>query len=319
MVNFLNNKLIPVDCHYRGSRRACSFMMIESGRASFVDNNTVFAVPYLLQALNEQNIPTENVDYLIVTHAHLDHAGGTSALLKHCPNAKVIAHPKAARNLANPERLIESARSVYGESQFTGLFGNVEPTPEDRIQTIADNETITWGERTLQFLYTLGHSTHHICIYDSKTKGVFTGDSFGVGLSDPETYETKFIVSSTAPPDFDAAESEKTVRRILLSLNPDYVFLPHYGIHKNTQQAASYLLRSLSAMDILIQTALDKNIPDEELMNWLFPRLIESVREQVQWCGVKDVDSAMNWLGDNLEINTMGLMVAVQRKRNNKK
>lgn len=314
----LKNQLITVDCHYRTPLRSCSFLMIESGRASFVDNNTMFAVPYLLQALKEQNISTENVDYLIVTHAHLDHAGGTSALLKRCPNAKVIAHPKAARNLVHPERLIESARSVYGETQFAELFGNIEPTPEDRIQTVTDNETITWGGRTLQFLYTLGHSTHHICIHDSKTNGVFTGDAFGVGLSDQETFETKFIVSSTAPPDFDAVESEKTVRRIL-SLNPDYVFLPHYGIHKNPQQAASYLLRSLSAMDILIQTALDKNIPDEELMNWLFPRLIESIREQVQWCGVQDIDSAMNWLGDNLEINTMGLMVAVQRKRNNKK
>ncbi len=318
MTHFFNNQLIPVDCHYGATRRACSFMMIEGNRASFVDNNTVFAVPYILQALEEQNIPTENVDYLIVTHAHLDHAGGTSALLKHCPKAKVIAHPKAARHLAHPERLIESACSVYGEQQFKELFGNIEPTPEDRIYAVADNETLTWGERTLQFLYTLGHSTHHICIYDSKTKGIFTGDSFGIGLSDPETYETQFLISSTAPPDFDASELERTVRRIL-SLHPDYVFLPHYGIHKNPQQGSNYLLRSLSAMEILIQTALDKNISDEELMNWLYPRLIETVREQVQWCGVKDVDFAMKWLGDNLEVNTMGLMVAVQRKRNNKK
>ncbi|MGC9052504.1 MAG: MBL fold metallo-hydrolase, partial [Candidatus Hydrogenedens sp.] len=294
--------------------RACSFMLIEDNRASFVDNNTVFAVPYILKALQEHTIPTENVDYLIVTHVHLDHAGGTFALLKHCPNAKVIAHPKTAKFLAKPERLIEGARAVYGEPLFTQLFGEIEPVPEDRIQIVADEETLKWGERRFRFMHTLGHATHHICIYDDKTNGVFTGDSFGLGQSDPQTYETQFMIVSTAPADFDPIEEEKTIRRIV-SLNPDYVFLPHYGIHRNPLHSSTFLLRSLSAMNVIMQTALDKNVPDEKLMDWLYPRVVEATREQIEWCGVQDVELAMNWLGDDPRINAMGLMTAIQKKR----
>jgi len=314
MAKVLSEMLIPVDCHYQIPLRACSFLMIEDGRASFVDNNTVFAVPYLLQALEKHRIAKENVDYLIVTHVHLDHAGGTFALLKHCPNAKVIAHPKTAKFLIRPERLIEGARGVYGEPLFSQLFGEVEPVPEERIQIVADEETLLWGERTLRFLHTLGHATHHICIYDSKTNGVFTGDSFGLGVSSDETYETQFMIVSTAPADFDPVEAEKTIQRIV-SLNPDYVFLPHYGIHRDPRHCATYLLRSLSAMNVLMQTALDKNIPDGELMDWLYPRVVEVTEEQIRWCGVRDVKWAMDWLGDDPRINAMGLMIAIQRKR----
>jgi len=314
MSKVLSEILVPIDCHYQVPLRACSFMLIEGNRASFVDNNTVFAVPYILRSLEEYKIPTENVDYLIVTHVHLDHAGGTFALLKHCPNAKVIAHPKTAKFLAKPERLIEGARAVYGEPLFTKLFGEIEPVPEDRIQIVADEETLEWGERRLRFMHTLGHATHHICIYDDKTNGVFTGDSFGLGQSDPQTYDTQFMIVSTAPADFDPVEAEKTIQRVV-SFNPDYVFLPHYGIHRNPAHCSTLLLRSLSAMNVIMQTALDKNIADEELMDWLHPRVVEATREQITWCGVKDVEAAMNWLGDDPRINAMGLMVAIQKKR----
>jgi len=310
----LEKILIPVDCHYQVPLRACSFLLIEGDRASFVDNNTIFAVPYLLKELKQQNIPLENVDYLIVTHVHLDHAGGTAELLKYCPNAQVIAHPKAGRHLANPQRLIEGARSVYGEPLFSQLYGDIEPVPEDKIKTVADNEVISWGGRKLQFLHSLGHATHHICIYDSKTKGIFTGDSFGIGQSNPETLLTQFMIASTAPADFDPLEAEKTIRRIL-SFESDYVFLPHYGIHKEPKRSANFLLRSLDSMNVLIRTALEKDIPDSELMDWIYPRMLEITREQIRWCGVQDVDSAMTWLGDDPRINSMGLMIAIQKKR----
>ena len=306
--------IVPVDCHYIRGERACAFLLIEGDRASFVDNNTVFAVPYLLSELESRNIKRKNVDYIIVTHVHLDHAGGTAELLKHCPNAKVLAHPKASRHLANPSRLIEGARAVYGEPLFTQLYGNIEPVPEDRIYSVADNETIKWGDRELKFMHTLGHATHSICIYDSKINGVFTGDSFGIGQSDKQTFENLFIIISTAPSDFDPLEAEKTISRIL-ELSPDYVFLPHYGIHKNPTQIADRLLRALDSMKILINTAIAKQISDDKLMEWLCPRVEESIRDQIRWCGFNDVEKAMEWLGDDPRINAMGLMVAIQKMR----
>lgn len=312
------DSVLPIDCHYLMERRACAFLLIEGDRASFVDNNTVFAVPYLLEALEQKGLKPENVDYIIVTHVHLDHAGGTAELAKHCPNAKVVAHPKASRHLANPGKLIESARAVYGEPLFTQLYGNIVPVPEERLYSIADNETIVWGERELRFMHVLGHATHHICIYDSKTKGVFTGDSFGIGISDNESYENLFIVASTAPADFDPDEAEKTINRIL-DLSPEYVFLPHYGIHKNPKRIADRLLRALDSMKVLINTALAKEIPDDKLMDWLCPRVEEALIDQIKWCGYENVEEAMKWLGDDPRINSMGLMIAIQKMRQKQK
>lgn len=304
----------PVDCHYVREERACAFLLIEGDRASFVDNNTVFAVPYLLEALEKRGIKRENVDYIIVTHVHLDHAGGTAELVKHCPNAKVIAHPKASRHLANPSRLIDGARAVYGEPLFTQLYGNIEPVPEEKIYSVSDNEVIKWGNRELKFMHTLGHATHHICIYDNASNGVFTGDSFGIGQSDDQTFENLFVIISTAPADFDPGEAEKTICRIL-ELTPDYVFLPHYGIHKNPEKIADKLLRALDSMKIIINTAIAKEIPDDRLMDWLVPRVEESLKEQIKWCGYNDVEGAMEWLGDDPRINAMGLMIAIQKMR----
>ncbi|MCX8064528.1 MAG: MBL fold metallo-hydrolase [Candidatus Hydrogenedentes bacterium] len=310
----ISELVVPIDCHYITNERACAFLLVEGDRASFVDNNTVFAVPYLLEALEQRGLKRENVDYIVVTHVHLDHAGGTAELIKHCPNAKVIAHPKASRHLTNPSRLIEGARAVYGEPLFTQLYGEIQPVPEERIYSVSDNEMIIWGERKLIFMHVLGHATHHICIYDSKVNGVFTGDSFGIGISDKNNYENLFIIASTAPADFDPFEAEKTINRIL-DLSPDYVFLPHYGIHKSPEKIADKLLRALDSMRILIDTALAKAIPDDKLMDWLCPRVEESLVEQIKWCGYKDVEGAMKWLGDDPRINAMGLMMTIQRMR----
>ena len=190
-----------IDCHYRMPNLAAAYLMVGDGRAAFVDNNTRFAAPRLLDALARRGVSREAVDYLIVTHAHLDHAGGTAEMLKHCPNAVALAHPKAARNLIDPSRLIQGSIAVYGAETYYKYYGEVEAVPEDRIRVIQDGETIAWGGRELRFFHTLGHATHHMCIHDTGENAVFTGDSFGLGLNEAVRPGPPFNVCTSSPVD----------------------------------------------------------------------------------------------------------------------
>lgn len=301
-----------VDCHYGAPGKAAAFLVVEQGHAAFVDNNTVHAVPRLLGALAERRLSPAQVDYLIITHVHLDHAGGTAAMLKRCPNAMVLAHPKAARHLIEPERLIAGAMAVYGEEAFKRLYGVIEPVPADRIRVMGDGEELAWGGRTLRFFYTLGHASHHFCIYDNVTRGVFTGDSFGLGPVDESTGESAFLMCTSAPPDFDVAEARLTVQRIL-DTGAERLYLPHFGIHRNPARSARMLLGALDRLAAIQSAASD--VPTAELASFCALRVMAATEEHLRWCGLQDLSAAMEWLGDDPRINAMGLAYAIQQQR----
>ncbi len=247
------SSVFTIDCHYLKPRFAAAYLIVEQGKATFVENNTSLALPYLLDALKSQSLTPESVDYIIVTHAHLDHAGGTSELLNHCKNAKVLAHPKAAKTLINPERLIESAKKVYGESEFHRLYGTIQPIPQEKIRSVLDGEQLNWGERIFTFFHTLGHATHHMCIYDSKTESVFTGDTFG--LRYPDIQKSKvFILPSTSPIDYNPLEAKKSADRIL-SFHPKRLFLTHFGEVSDISKAYLALIENLDIHEKLYEWA----------------------------------------------------------------
>ncbi|WCL51367.1 MBL fold metallo-hydrolase [Leptospira sp. GIMC2001] len=225
---------------------ACAYLIIDEDRACFVENNTTLAVPKLLDALDQNSIPRENVDYLMITHIHLDHAGGSSALLDACPNAKLLAHPKAAKHAINPMRLIASAKQVYGEEEFTKLYGEIHPVPEERVRVMEDNETLNWQSRQFKFVYTTGHASHHFCIYDSLSNGIFTGDSFGIAY--PKIGGVgKFIYPTTTPTDFDPDQARNSLD-LILNTGAAVAYLTHFGSVGNLQNLKSDLVAGIDAM-----------------------------------------------------------------------
>lgn len=301
-----------VDCQYKAPERAAAYLMLEEGRAAFVDNNTVHAVPELLDALWKNGLSPEQVDYLIVTHVHLDHAGGTAALLKHCPNATVLAHPKSVRHLITPERLVAGAKAVYGEETFARLYGVIEPIPETRLRAVQDGETLRWGRRTLSFFYTPGHASHHIGIHDSKSNSVLAGDAFGLGLTDAIRPGPSFLIATTAPTDFDAAEARKTVHRIL-GTGADHVFLAHFGAHNSLARSSEMLLRSIDQMETLLTDAIA--VPEDQLDAFCLQGMQAATEDQLRWCGVSDPAFDLEWLRGDLELNAMGIAYAARRAR----
>jgi hypothetical protein len=150
--------VITIDCNYIAPRVAAAYLLIQNGRAPFIENNTAHAVPAMLQVLQEQGLHPADVEYAVVTHAHLDHAAGSSALMEACPAAELLCHPRATRHLIDPTRLVEGTKEVYGDNRFSRLFGEVGPVSSDRVRGVQDGETINWHGRQLEFYHTPGHA-----------------------------------------------------------------------------------------------------------------------------------------------------------------
>jgi len=305
---------IAVDCHYMGiARRAAAYLLVENGRAAFVDNNTSRAVPLLLDALAASGVAPEAVDYLIVTHVHLDHAGGTAALLQRCLNATVLAHPRAARHLADPARLVNSAKMVYGEDAFNRLYGVTEGVPASRVRAMADNETLAWGARTLRFLHTRGHANHHVCVHDSGANCIFSGDAFGIGRAPRERPGPSFLIAATAPPDFDPAAARVAVQRIL-EARPAAVCITHFGRTDEVPEDARKLLRCIDLMEAIVNRAVERRLEGGALDAYCLEQTSAALDDHLRWCGVTDFEGDRRFVEGDVALNAMGL-AHLARKR----
>jgi glyoxylase-like metal-dependent hydrolase (beta-lactamase superfamily II) len=217
-----------VDCHYVRPELAGAYIVRAGGRAALVECNTSLAVPRLLAALQTLGLTRDAVDWVFVTHVHLDHAGGAGALLRELPTARLVVHPKGARHLIDPRRLVEGATSVYGSARMAELYGEIVPVPTERVFAPEDAAVIEVGGRPLQVLHTPGHASHHIAIHDPESAGVFTGDVYGLAYRALATPEGPFLFPSTAPNQLDPPAMLASMARIE-ALDPRTLYLTHYG------------------------------------------------------------------------------------------
>jgi glyoxylase-like metal-dependent hydrolase (beta-lactamase superfamily II) len=309
------DSVITVDCHFLQPQRAAAYLIRERDRAAFVDNNTVHAVPKLLEALTGQGLSPEQVQYLIVTHVHLDHAGGTSDLLKHCPQAMVVAHPRAARHLVNPARLMASAERVYGKNALEALYGTMQPIKAHRVRAVEDGERLALGDRILTIIHTRGHANHHICIHDSGSNGVFTGDTFGVSYPAAHRGTPPYLMCSCPPTDFDAHEARASISHIV-ETGADRVYLAHFGEYSPVKDGATHLFRGLDLMEELLTMALTDGRAGPELEAY-FEREIWAATEAylIRTCGLVLSKDDRHWLESDIHMNALGLAHAVQKSR----
>ena len=308
------DSIITIDCKYIRPRTAAAFLLLENDRVAFIENNTARAVDDLIAALHARNLKEKQVEFIIITHVHLDHAGGTAALLERCPNAVVLAHPRAARHIIDPARLIAGTKEVYGEEQFTRLYGEIKGVPESRVRTMADDESLVFGNRTLRFLHTRGHANHHFCIHDSESNGVFTGDSFGIAYPDLRV-TAPFVFASTTPTDFAPDEATASIQRIL-DTGAERVFLTHYGVLENPSAVAPALLAGLATMKTILEEATHaaKINPNANLQQLCEDRIWTFFRDELVKCGI-DPDRAREFLTMDLEMNAMGIASVAARQR----
>lgn len=220
--------ITTIDAEYVRPAFASVHVLSRDGRAMLIDTGANSSVPLVMSALSELEIAPTCVDWLFLTHVHLDHAGGAGSLLRQLPCARVLTHPRGAQHLVDPTRLESATAAVYGQDAFERLYGKLVPIPPELVHETRDGERVQLGMADLMILHTPGHAMHHQVLYDAHVGAVFTGDTFGLAYPELETPAGAFIVPTTTPTQFDPEQLLTSVQRIA-DLRPASLYLTHYG------------------------------------------------------------------------------------------
>ncbi len=311
--------IVTIDCDYVYPRFAAAFLMVEGREAIFVENNTAHSVPRLLAELNKQGLKPEQVRYLIITHVHLDHAGGSQALMNACPNATLLAHPRAAPHIIDPSKLVASARKVYGDAEFARLYGEIGPIDAKRVRIMEDGEELRFGGKVLRFMHTRGHANHHFCVLTRSSSGpeeIFTGDAFGLAYPDLQSHGL-FIFPSTSPTDFDPLEARKSIERIAES-GARRAYLTHFGEITSLREAANQLIGYLDELEPYYRQILETaegDRPEAELTQECAKRIRAYLEGKYRAQGGVPHEKFWNLLKLDIELNASGMVFAAKKRR----
>ena len=304
-----------IDCQYITEQVAASFLIKEKEKAVFIETNTNFAVPILLSELEKEKTTPQNVEYIIITHSHLDHAGGAGLLLQKCPNAKLIAHPKAAELMIDPTRLIIGVKRVYGEEKFLQLYGdNILPVPRDRVYIPKDGEKIKFHNREFQFIYTQGHSTDHFSIYDSVSNSVFAGDSFGISYPEMRLSSHPFIYPGMAPIDFDPAEAKISIDKII-DTGASRVYLTHFGIWDNLKLAKDLLYSGLEKAESILKEIHELDLEKEKIEEFTKEKVSYYLNSQLQKYNIEMNEKLQTIVPVDSSLSAQGIYVKMLRDK----
>jgi glyoxylase-like metal-dependent hydrolase (beta-lactamase superfamily II) len=244
--------LYLIDTNYVRPGLAASHLLVDHGRAAFIDTGPGPAAPRLLAALDEVGLAPEQVDYLFLTHVHLDHAGGAGQMMRALPNARAVLHPRGAPHLIDPAKLIAGTIAVYGEANYAHLYGELLPIPAERVLLVEDGLRLKLGQRTFEFIDAPGHARHHHCPIDLDYRDVYAGDNFGICYRDFDTAAGPFMLPTTTPVHFEPDALHRTIDR-LLAYRPRRIVQTHFGPVSDLERLA----RDLHAeIDVLVAMAL---------------------------------------------------------------
>ncbi|TDB89308.1 MBL fold metallo-hydrolase [Actinomadura sp. KC216] len=244
----LGGDVYEIDTRMAGYTGITAGYLILSDRPCLVEPGTAGSAPVVRRALSELGVGPGDLASVVVTHIHLDHAGGVGDIARMYPGAEVVVHEKGARHLADPERLMRSARMVYGDSLDT-LFGELKPTDAARIRAVEDTGAVDLGGgRRLESHYSPGHAKHHVGLVDSATGDLYVGDAAGIYI--PETADVR---PATPPPDFDL-DTALTSLGLFRALGPQRLLFAHYG---PVAEVGETLERSAEELRIWVDTVRD--------------------------------------------------------------
>ncbi|HXC38219.1 MAG TPA: MBL fold metallo-hydrolase [Burkholderiales bacterium] len=222
-------------------------LVVEDRRAALVDTGTNFSIPAVLEVLKQKGLGPEAVDWVMLTHVHLDHAGGAGGFMRIFPNARLTVHPRGARHMADPAKLIAGTIEVYGKEEAARRYGDILPVPVERIVETPDGASISLAGRKFDFYDAPGHAKHQVAIRDGKSGHVFAGDNFGLSFREVDWDGHQFIFPTTTPVQFDPPALHKTIDMIA-GFNPAHVYVTHYGRLSEIPEKAATLHRQIDAL-----------------------------------------------------------------------
>lgn len=288
--------LWAIDTGYVRPRFDAVHLRVAGDRAALIDAGVGASAPRVLGALDALGIPRDHVQYLILTHVHLDHAGGAGQLMAALPAARLVVHPRGARHMVDPARLVAGTVAVYGEAAFRQLYGEILPIDEARVLATGDGQRLPFGGLELELLHTPGHAKHHQVVVDPEL-GVFTGDTFGIAYPELQG-PAPFLVATTTPTEFDLEALAASVRRIGAT-GARSAFLTHYSRVDGVADLVEPLIADAAALWALSAGLPDMNGLVEQILGHWEARLAAAGApgDRAAWRALLQADATLNAMG----------------------
>ncbi|MFC0301337.1 MBL fold metallo-hydrolase [Virgibacillus soli] len=304
----LTDRIALIDGFDMGVANRTGTYVIKEEQLTLIETGPSPSVPYIKQGLADLGYSLDEVKYIIVTHIHLDHAGGAGVLLKQCPQAKVVVHPRGKRHLADPSKLIAGARAIYGD-RFAEFFDPIEPIPEDRLLTKDEGDTLEISPTcTLKFLNTPGHARHHFSIYDSVSNGVFTGDTVGVRYDQLIKDGVELFLPSTSPNHFDPEAMHDSIDR-MLRMKLDRVYFGHYGMTEKPEEA---MMQVKKWLDLFVEEG--EQVMAENLgYDVLSSRIQTHIKKYLEERGIPDKHEVYMLINLDMDVSSLGMIDYFQK------
>ena len=301
-----------VDSVYDRTLQTAIHIVIEGGRAAIVDTGTSHAAPRVLAALAAKGISPRQVDYVVLTHIHLDHAGGAGQLMALCPDARLTVHPRGVRHMADPSRLIEGTVAIYGAETTRRIYGDILPVPQQRILETPEGAAVSLAGRQFTFIDAPGHARHHVVVRDEASGHLFGGDSFGLSYRELDREGRQFVFPTCSPVQFDAAALHRTVDR-MLALSPPAIYVAHYGQVRGVERLGADLHRLIEALVGVAQQADGAGGTRLERIKQGIVRLLLAERELQGW--TLSAEALLDLFALDIELNAQGLEVWLEAQR----
>ena len=298
-----------IDTGYVRPRFDAAYLVVEQGRGAFVDCGTNHSVPVLLAALDAAGLAPADVDWVILTHVHLDHAGGAGTLMRQLPHARLVAHPRAAPHMIDPARLVAGATAVYGEELFARHYGELVPVPAERVVVAADGHEVDLAGRTLRCIDTPGHARHHLCTWDARSRSWFTGDTFGLSYRELDSAHGAFILPTSSPVQFEPGAMQASIARMLAEA-PQAMYLTHYGRVEDVARLGAELHAQIDAMVAMARSCAPGPGRHGALVAALSGYYLGRARAHA--CTLDDA-AVLRLLEMDIELNAQGLEIWLDR------
>ncbi len=313
----IDNNTYAIDAYYGYPLHACVYLVEDNGEYALIDCGTAKSEIYIMGALAKLGVDPQAVKYILPTHVHLDHAGGTGVLSKRLPNAKVYVHPYGHRHLIDPTKLNAASLVIYGEYMMNFAVGKTQPVAADICYELEDNQELSLGNNKLLVQFTPGHAKHHCSFFDPKSGNYFGGDVLGNSYESMRSDDKSLMFLCSAPIDYNGEDWHNSLDKIA-SLSPKRVCLCHYGAINNPQSAFEDMHRLIDKNDRLAMDLLD--IEDDAARR----KAIEQMIWGLFWDEFATRKSPMHkehaekWMEKDVYISTEGIAHWLKNLRKNK-
>jgi glyoxylase-like metal-dependent hydrolase (beta-lactamase superfamily II) len=257
MTNSDQRPYVTLDTNWTGRPKSIAAVLIQSdGVNALIDPGPASTLETLRAELGRNGVRVQDLNTILLTHIHLDHAGAVGSLVKENPKLSVFVHEFGAPRIADPSKLLASARRLYAE-QMDILYGDVLPVPEENLRPLAGGETVSIGKRDFEILYTPGHASHHLAFWDAQDRTAFVGDVGGITVEGDS-----FIMPATPPPDVDLELWNKSLDAIS-ALRPARLFLTHFGYQHDPAAHIARYRKKLAEWSGLVKSLLENGESEE--------------------------------------------------------